>query len=48
MPILLGSLPLARGLAEGDQIFALVGLVVLFSLVVQGLTLGRLARRLGI
>jgi NhaP-type Na+/H+ and K+/H+ antiporter len=28
--------------------FALVGLVVLFSLVVQGLTLGRLARRLGI
>jgi cell volume regulation protein A len=48
VPILLGSLPLARGLAEGDRMFALVGLVVLFSLVVQGLTLGRLARRLGI
>ena len=48
VPILLGSLPLARGLAEGNQLFALVGLVVLFSLVAQGLTLGRLARRLGI
>jgi potassium/hydrogen antiporter len=48
VPILLGSLPLARGLAEGNRLFALVGLVVLFSLLVQGLTLGRLARRLGI
>jgi RimJ/RimL family protein N-acetyltransferase len=48
VPILLGSLPLARGLAEGNRLFALVGLVVLFSLLVQGLTLGRLARRLEI
>jgi potassium/hydrogen antiporter len=48
VPILLGSLPLARGLAEGSRLFALVGLVVLFSLLVQGLTLGRLARRLGV
>jgi cell volume regulation protein A len=48
VPILLGSLPLARGLAEGNRLFALVGLVVVFSLVVQGLTLGRLARRLGV
>jgi cell volume regulation protein A len=48
VPILLGSLPLARGLAEGSRLFALVGLVVLFSLLVQGLTLGRLARRLEI
>jgi cell volume regulation protein A len=48
VPILLGSLPIARGLADGNRLFALVGLVVVFSLLVQGLTLGRLARRLGI
>jgi potassium/hydrogen antiporter len=48
VPILLGSLPIARGLAQGERLFALVGLVVVFSLVVQGMTLGRLARRLGI
>jgi cell volume regulation protein A len=48
VPILLGSLPLAHGLAEGNHLFALVGLVVLFSLIAQGLTLGRLARRLDI
>jgi cell volume regulation protein A len=48
VPILLGSLPLARGLAGGERLFALVGLVVVFSLLAQGLTLGRLARRLGI
>jgi cell volume regulation protein A len=47
VPILLGSLPLARGLAHGDRLFALVGLVVMCSLLVQGLTLGRLGRRLG-
>jgi potassium/hydrogen antiporter len=46
VPILLGSLPLARGLAHGDRLFALVGLVVVCSLLVQGLTLGRLGRRL--
>ena len=48
VPILLGSFPLARGLADGDRLFALVGLVVVFTLLVQGLTLGRVARRLGI
>ena len=48
VPILLGSLPLARGLAHGDRLFALVGLVVVCSLLVQGLTLGRLGRRLGL
>ena len=48
VPILLGSLPVASGLAQGDRMFALVGLVVLFSLIAQGLTLGRLARRLDI
>jgi cell volume regulation protein A len=48
VPILLGSLPIARGLAHGNKLFALVGLVVVFSLLVQGMTLGRLARRLGI
>jgi cell volume regulation protein A len=48
VPILLGSLPLARGLAGGERLFALVGLVVVFSLLAQGLTLGRLAQRLGI
>jgi potassium/hydrogen antiporter len=48
VPILLGSFPLAHGLADGDRLFALVGLVVVFTLLVQGLTLGRVARRLGI
>jgi NhaP-type Na+/H+ and K+/H+ antiporter len=48
VPILLGSLPIARGLADGNRLFALVGLVVVFSLLVQGMTLGRLASRLGI
>jgi cell volume regulation protein A len=48
VPILLGSLPIARGLEGGERVFALVGLVVVFSLLAQGLTLGRLARRLGI
>jgi cell volume regulation protein A len=48
VPILLGSFPLADGLADGDRLFALVGLVVVLTLLVQGLTLGRLARRLGI
>jgi cell volume regulation protein A len=48
VPILLGSLPIARGLAGGERLFALVGLVVVFSLLAQGLTLGRLAQRLGI
>jgi cell volume regulation protein A len=48
VPILLGSLPIARGLAGGERLFALVGLVVVFSLLVQGLTLGRLATRLRI
>jgi potassium/hydrogen antiporter len=48
VPILLGSLPIASGLAGGNRLFALVGLVVVFSLIAQGMTLGRLARRLGI
>ena len=48
VPILLGSLPIARGVADGNRLFALVGLVVVFSLLVQGLTLGRLANRLGV
>jgi cell volume regulation protein A len=48
VPILLGSLPIARGLADGERLFALVGLVVVLSLVVQGLTLARAARRLGV
>jgi cell volume regulation protein A len=48
VPILLGSLPIARGVADGNRLFALVGLVVVFSLLVQGVTLGRLANRLGV
>jgi cell volume regulation protein A len=48
VPILLGSLPLARGVAGGSHLFALVGLVVMLSLLVQGVTLSRLARRLGV
>lgn len=48
VPILLGSLPLAAGMSGGAHLFALVGLVVLFTLVLQGLTLGRVLRLLGV
>ena len=48
VPILLGSLPVAAGLPYGSRIFALTGVVVLVSLVVQGGTLGRAASALGL
>jgi cell volume regulation protein A len=44
VPILLGSLPIAHGVAGGTHLFALVGVAVVLSLLLQGLTLGRLAR----
>jgi potassium/hydrogen antiporter len=48
VPILLGSLPVAAGLGYGPRVFALTGVVVLISLVVQGGTLGRAAAVLGL
>ncbi len=46
VPILLASLPLAAGLEAGEAILALTGVVVVLSLVVQGVPLGRIADRL--
>ena len=48
VPILLGSLPLARGLAEGNHLFALVGLLRCPRSSCKDSPLGWLARRLGI
>jgi cell volume regulation protein A len=46
VPILLASLPIAAGLAEGDTILALTAVVVFASLLVQGVPLPRVAERL--
>jgi len=46
--ILLAITPLLGGLADGRMIFNLAFLIVLVSLVVQGWTIGPLARRLGL
>jgi potassium/hydrogen antiporter len=46
VPILLASLPLAAGLADGERILALTSVVVVLSLVTQGVPLGRIAGRL--
>jgi cell volume regulation protein A len=43
VPILLAALPLQAGLDGSERIFALAGLVVLASLGVQGVVVGRLA-----
>jgi cell volume regulation protein A len=48
VPILLALTAYSSGVAQGPQIFALAGLVVLLSLLVQGATLGRVAARLGL
>ena len=48
VPILLGSLPVAAGLPYGPRVFALTGVAVLVSLLVQGATLGRAASALGL
>jgi cell volume regulation protein A len=48
VPILLGSLPMAADLRYGPRVFAITGVVVFVSLVVQGATLGRVASALGL
>ena len=46
VPILLASLPIAAGLAEGNTILAITAIVVFASLLVQGVPLPRVAERL--
>ncbi|MGE0233361.1 MAG: potassium/proton antiporter, partial [Flavobacteriaceae bacterium] len=46
--ILLGIIPLTAGLANGQLLFNAACVVVLVSLVVQGWTIGPVARRLGV
>ncbi len=46
VPILLASLPIAAGLAEGNTILAITAVVVFASLLVQGVPLPRVAERL--
>jgi cell volume regulation protein A len=48
VPILLGSLPLSEGIPDASRLFALTGIAVLASLAIQGVTLGRVARALGL
>ena len=47
MPIVLATFPLTSGYPEGQLIFDVVFFVVVLSVLVQGLTVGPLARRLG-
>ena len=46
VPILLASLPIAAGVPEGEKMLALTAIVVLGSLIVQGIPLPRVAERL--
>ncbi len=46
VPVLLASLPLAAGLPDGGRLLALTAVVVIASLVVQGIPLPRVADRL--
>lgn len=48
VPILLASLALVAGLADGKRIYGLVFVVVAVSVLVQGLTIPAAARRLGV
>lgn len=48
VPIVLATYPAAAGLALGDEVFNLVFFAVLLSIVVQGSTLGPLAKLLGL
>jgi len=47
VPIVLATFPLTSGYPEGQLIFDVVFFVVVLSVLVQGLTVGPLARRLG-
>jgi cell volume regulation protein A len=48
VPIVLATAPLAAGLAEGEHVFNLVFFVVLLSVMIQGGSLGVVARWLGL
>jgi len=48
VPIVLATFPLTGGHPQGQRIFDVVFFVVLISVTVQGLTIGPLARRLGL
>jgi cell volume regulation protein A len=48
VPIVLGSVPLAAGLADGSTLFAEAGLVTVVSLALQGAPLPRVVRLLGL
>lgn len=48
VPIVLATIPLTAGYPDGSLVFDTVFFVVLTSAVVQGLTIGPLARRLGL
>lgn len=43
VPIILATYPLAAGMAEGKDIFNIIFLCVLISIVVQGMTIGKLS-----
>lgn len=48
VPIVLATYPAAAGLEDGKEIFNLVFFAVMLSIVIQGSTLGRMARWLGL
>lgn len=48
VPIVLATYPAAAGLAVGNEVFNLVFFAVILSILIQGSTLGLVARRLGL
>ncbi len=48
VPIVLATFPLAVGMTQAGEIFRVVGLIVIMSVLVQGFSLAPLARRLGL
>jgi cell volume regulation protein A len=47
-PIILATFPLLAGLARADELFHLVFFIVIMSVLLQGMSLGWVARRLGV
>jgi cell volume regulation protein A len=47
-PIILATFPVAAGVADGERLFDVVFFVVITSVLVQGTTIGTVARRLGL
>lgn len=48
VPIVLATFPLAIGMPQAGEIFRVVSLIVIMSVLVQGFSLAPLARRLGL